>query len=318
MTRVTRRTFGLGIATGLAVGALARPARAETRTLRIGYQKIGAFALLKPTGKLEEVLKPLGYDVNWVQFPSGPPLLEALNAGAIDIGHGGESPPIFAQAASSNFLYIGHEPAAPEAEAILVPKESPLKSVAELKGRKVALNKGSNVHYLLVRALEKAGLRYDDIDIAFLAPADGRAAFEKGAVDAWVIWEPFRAAAEVAVGARTLADGTGLVANHEFFFSTKSFAAGGGKPVIDAVLAQSKAVYLKAAQDIDGTAETFSRSAGIPKEAFRLSLQRKSLDVLPITHEIVVQQQKIADVFHGLGLIPKPIRIADAVDKSAA
>ena len=193
--------------------------------VRIGFQKYGKLVLLKSKGSLEEKLKPLGYKVVWTEFPSGPPLLEALNVGAIDFGIAGETPPIFAQAAGAPLVYVAYEPPAPQGEAILVPKDSPLKSVADLKGKKVALNKGSNVHYLLVKALEKAGVKYTDIQPVFLAPADARAAFERGAVDAWVIWDPFQAAAEAATGARMLADGTGIVSNYQFYFSSKKFLA---------------------------------------------------------------------------------------------
>jgi sulfonate transport system substrate-binding protein len=186
-------------------------ARADEKVIRIGYQKYGTLILLKAKGSLEARLKPLGYRVAWAEFPAGPPLLEALNAGAIDFGSVGETPPIFAQAAAgARLTYVAHEPPAPRGEAILVPKDSPIRTVADLKGKKVALNKGSNVHYLLVRALEQAGVGYGEIQPVFLPPADARAAFERGAVDAWVIWDPYQAAAEAATGARTLADGTGL------------------------------------------------------------------------------------------------------------
>jgi sulfonate transport system substrate-binding protein len=161
--------------------------------VRIGYQKYGKLVLLKGRGTLEEKLKPLGYSVVWTEFPSGPPLLEALNVGSVDFGIAGETPPIFAQAAGAPLVYLAYDPPAPKGEAILVPKDSPLKSVADLKGKKVALNKGSNVHYLLVRALEQAGLKYTDIQTVFLAPADALAAFARGSVDAWVIWDPYEA-----------------------------------------------------------------------------------------------------------------------------
>ena len=154
----------------------------------------------------------------WTEFPSGPPLLEALNVGAIDFGNAGEAPPIFAQAAGAPLRYVAYEPPAPQGEAILVPKDSPLKSVADLRGKKVALNKGSNVHYLLVKALEKAGVKYSDISRCSWRRPTRRAAFERGSVDAWVIWDPFQAAAEAATGARTLADGTGIVSNYQFYF----------------------------------------------------------------------------------------------------
>src|ERR1700743_1098369 len=203
----------------------------QDKTVRIGYQKYGKLVLLKGKGSLEEKLRPLGYKVSWTEFPSGPPLLEALNVGAIDFGVAGETPPIFAQAAGAPLVYLAYDPPAPQGEAILVPKDSALKSVAELKGKKVALNKGSNVHYLLVKALEKAGLKYTDIQPVFLAPSDALAAFSRGSVDAWVIWDPYEAAAEASTGARVLADGTGIVSNYQFYFTSKSFLAQDAKAV---------------------------------------------------------------------------------------
>src|SRR4051794_8808424 len=146
--------------------------KADEKVIRIGYQKYGTLILLKAKGSLEAKLKPLGYRVAWAEFPAGPPLLEALNAGAIDFGSVGETPPIFAQAATgARLTYVAHEPPAPRGEAILVPKDSPIRTVADLKGKKVALNKGSNVHYLLVRALEQAGVGYNEIQPVFLPPA---------------------------------------------------------------------------------------------------------------------------------------------------
>src|SRR5687767_109214 len=139
-------------ASGLAVA----PSVAQDKTVRIGFQKYGKLILLKSKGSLEKKLAPLGFKVTWTEFPAGPQLLEAVNVGAIDFGNTGEAPPIFAQAAGTPLLYVAHEPPAPRGEAILVPKDSPIKSVTDLKGKKVALNKGSNVHYLLVKALEKA------------------------------------------------------------------------------------------------------------------------------------------------------------------
>ena len=149
-----RREFLAAAAALPLAGALTRRAAfADAKVLRIGYQKYGTLVLLKEKGTLEGALEPLGFSVTWSEFPGGPQLLEALNVGAIDFGTAGEAPPIFAQAAGAPLIYVGFEPPAPKGEAILVPKDSPLKTVAELKGKKVALNKGSNVHYLLVRAL---------------------------------------------------------------------------------------------------------------------------------------------------------------------
>src|SRR6201991_1423823 len=177
--------FGRKLLRGLFAAVLAAfvatAAHAEDKVVRIGFQKYGKLVLLKGKGTLEGRLKAIGYSVEWKEFPAGPQLLEALNVGAIDFGSTGETPPIFAQAAGAPLVYVAHEPPAPKGEAILVPKDSPIKTLADLKGKKIAFNKGSNVHYLLVKALEKAGLKYGDVQPVFLAPADARAAFEKGA-----------------------------------------------------------------------------------------------------------------------------------------
>ncbi|MCC6756304.1 MAG: aliphatic sulfonate ABC transporter substrate-binding protein, partial [Solirubrobacterales bacterium] len=207
---------------------------------------------------------------------------------------------------------VGHEPPAPRAEAILVPDDSPLKTIADLKGKNVALNKGSNVHYLLVKALESAGLAYGDITVSFLPPADARAAFEKGAVDAWVIWEPFLAAAEAATGARQLADGTDLVNNHEFYLASRALIDRDPK-VVDAIIESLGEVDDWVNANKDKVAEEFSPLLGIPAPILAVAVDRRTYGVQPITPEVVAQQQAIADVFFELGLIPKAIKIADAV-----
>ena len=148
-----------------------------------------------------------------------------------------------------------------------MPKDSKLNSIADLKGKKVALNKGSNVHYLLVKALEKAGVKYSEIEPAFLAPADARAAFERGAVDAWVIWDPFQAAAEAATGARILADGTGIVSNYQFYFASKKFFESDPK-IVDLVLAQLSALAAPAAPAAPATALRAENASGsVPEPA---------------------------------------------------
>jgi sulfonate transport system substrate-binding protein len=282
----------------------------EDKVVRIGYQKYGKLVLLKGRGTLEQKLKPLGYLVAWTEFPSGPPLLEALNVGSIDFGIAGETPPIFAQAAGAPLVYLAYDPPAPQGEAILIPKDSPLKSVADLKGKKVALNKGSNVHYLLVRALEKAGLKYSDIQPVFLAPADALAAFTRGSVDAWVIWDPYEAAAEAATGARILADGTGLVANHQFYFSSKKFLADNARAV-DAVLDALNEADDWTKNNIDAVAEQLSPSIGLPAAVLAVSLKRESYGIQPINNDVIASQQRIADTFVALGLVPKAINVSD-------
>lgn len=308
---VTRRRFG-ALAAGTLVAGWSAGAHAQEKVVRIGYQKYGTLILLKNKGLLEAKLKPLGYTVRWAEFAAGPQLLEALNAGAIDFGNTGEAPPIFAQAAGAPLVYVGYEPAAPEGEAILVPKNSPLKTVADLKGKTVALNKGSNVHYLLVKALETANVSYTDIKTAFLTPADARAAFERGAVDAWAIWDPFQAAAETTLEARQLTNGTGIVSNYQFYFSTQSFVEKAPE-VVNAVLAGVAEIGAWVKANPKAAAAEFSPLIGIPTPILEIALARQQYDVKPITPAVVAQQQQVADAFFKLGLIPKEIRISDAV-----
>ena len=282
----------------------------QDKVVRIGFQKYGKLVLLKSKGTLEEKLKAAGYKVVWTEFPSGPPLLEALNVGAIDFGNTGEAPPIFAQAACAPIQYVAYEPPAPKGEAILVPKDSKLTSVADLKGKKIALNKGSNVHYLLVKALEKAGIKYSEVEPVFLAPADARASFERGAVDAWVIWDPFQAAAEAATGARTLADGTGIVSNYQFYFSSKKFLES-DRRIVDLVLAQLGEVDDWAKGDIHAVADQLAPTIGLPVGVVEIALRRQAYGIKPITDSVIADQQQVADTFFALGLLPKQIKISD-------
>lgn len=302
--------LGLGLALGGASG-LAH-AQAGKEVLRVGFQKYGTLTLLKARGDLEKRLAPLGIEVKWVEFPAGPQLLEGLNVGSIDFGNVGEAPPIFAQAAGADLVYVANQPPSPAAEAIVVPKDSPLKSVAELKGKKVALNKGSNVHYLLVKALEKAGVAYGDIQTIFLPPADARAAFERGAVDAWAIWDPFLAAAEKQIGARVLADGRSLVANHQFYLASRPYAD--KKPQVVAAiideLVKLDAWALKSQKDV---ATVLAPQIGLDIGIAELATSRFAFGIKPISAAVAAEQQKIADTFFDLKLIPKAIRIADAL-----
>jgi len=312
--RQRRRTLGLLSAAGLTstLGALPQARAAQPlREVRIGYQKYGTLTLLKGRGLLEQRLRQQDIAVKWSEFPAGPQLLEGLNVGSIDFGTVGEAPPIFAQAAGAGLVYVGNEPPSPSSEAIVVPKTSTLRSLADLKGKKIALNKGSNVHYLLVKALEKAGIPYADIQPVYLPPADARAAFERGAVDAWAIWDPFLAAAEKQLGARVLADGTGLVANHQFYLAARNFARQ-YPDVVRAVLDELAKVDEWGKTHPKEVSAILAAQTGLPTEVVALAAQRYAYGVKAITPEVLREQQKIADAFHGLKLIPKPIVVRDA------
>jgi sulfonate transport system substrate-binding protein len=314
-----RRTLGLLSAT--AIGALASVSSTlalaqSQRTLRIGYQKYGTLTILKARGTLEKRLAAQGVDVKWSEFPAGPQLLEGLNVGSIDFGTVGEAPPIFAQAAGANLVYVANEPPAPFSEAIVVPQGSPLKNVSDLKGKKIALNKGSNVHYLLVKALEKAGLDYKDVTTIFLPPADARAAFERGSVDAWAIWDPFLAAAEKQIGARILADGKGLVSNHQFFLAARPYAEK-NQEIVRIIIDELVKVDEWGRQNIKQVAAILASQVGLEPAVVELAAQRYSYGVKPISRSVLEEQQRIADVFTHLKLIPKKINVRDAVLSTA-
>lgn len=287
-------------------------ANPKVEQLRIGYQKVDlGFLLLKNSGELEKKLAPLGVKVTWIEFPAGPQLLEGLNVGSIDLGTVGETPPIFAQAANAKIKYIGYKSAFPQAEAIIVPQDSPIKTVEDLKGKKIALNKGSNVHYLLVKALENARLNYSDIKPIFLPPADARAAFEKGSVDAWVIWDPFYAAAELKIGAKKLKDGVDLVNNYQFYLVEDSYLK--NKKIIDIFFAEIKKVDELLTKDPKQVAQILSSINGLDVEILELALKRAVFTTQYLTPEVIAEQQKIADTFYDLKLIPKKIDIKDIV-----
>jgi sulfonate transport system substrate-binding protein len=302
------------VATGTGLAFATTTASAEpAKELRIGYQKSASlFVLQKSQGTLEKRLAPLGVSVKWVEFPAGPQLLEGLNVGAIDVGFVGEAPPIFAQAAGAKFVYVGNDPAAPLAEAVVVPKDSALKTVADLKGKRIALNKGSNVHYLLVRLLEKNGLKYSDVTPVFLPPADARAAFEKGAVDAWAIWDPFLAAVEHQIGARQLADGTGAVNGFNYYLAETGFAQANPQ-VIKALFDNTQEAGRFVQADVARAAALIAPLQGLDVAVVETSLKRYRFGVVPLTPAVAAEQQKIADTFYELKLIPKPIRIVDAL-----
>lgn len=305
--RFLRRAVGLLLA-GLAVA----PAFAQdAATLRIGFQKYGTLTILKALGTLDKALAAQGIAVKWTEFPAGPQLLEGLNVGSIDFGTVGEAPPIFAQAAGAPLVYVGNEPPAPDSEAILVPKDSPVRSVADLKGRKVALNKGSNVHYLLVKLLEQAGVAYRDVNVAYLTPADARAAFERGAIDAWVIWDPFQAAAELQLGARVLADGKGVVNNYQFFLASRAYADRHPQ-VIRTVLEEIRKGDLWARENPAQAVDLLQPVLGLERPIVELAARRLAYGVQPVTREVLAHQQDIADAFHALKLIPRKLDVSQA------
>ncbi len=281
----------------------------KASVVRFGYQK--SLILLKSKGVLEKRLQPEGVSVQWIEFPAGPQLLEAMNVGSIDFGHTGETPPIFAQAAGAALTYIAGIAPSPASQAILVPQNSQVKTLADLKGKKIAVQKASSAHYLLVQLLEKAGLQYTDIQPVFLPPADARAALVKGSIDAWAIWDPFFAAAEKSVNARVLATGEGLNKQGGYYLASRNFATN-NKLTIKAILEEIKALEDWSNQNRDAVAETLSPVLGIDLDTMKKATQRKQFGVVPIDNSLIQVQQQVADKFYELKLLPKQVSIKEA------
>jgi len=305
-----RRLLKLAIALGAAWIAPAQSDEAEE--LRIGYQKgAGLLALLKAQGQLERLLAP-GWHITWAEFPAGPQLLEALNAGSVDFGYTGAPPPIFAQAADVDLVYVGAEPVGAATEAIVVKRNSPLITVADLKGRQVALQRGSSAHYLLLEALEQANLRFADIRPVYLQPAFARAAFETDRIDAWAIWDPYLAGAQSAMDLRVLADYTHLPETFGFYEASRAFAKRAPQllsQLID-VLKTAGAWALAHPSDV---AELLAPQVGLSLDVVETWQRRVRYGVRPMDARIIERQQQIADTFFVNQLVPKRVDVAAAV-----
>lgn len=284
---------------------------AEAKTINIGYQKANIFALLKYRGTLENEFKKQDVNIRWIEFPAGPQMLEGLNVGSIDLAATGDAPPIFAQAAQADFVYLGHSPANPKSEAIVVPENSSIKSVSDLKGKRVALNKGSDVNYLLVAALQHAGLNYSDITPVYLPPSDARAAFEKGVVDAWAIWDPFLAEVETNLPVRQIVNGENLVPHYTFFLASRNFAEKSPKHadvIIEQLVQQSEWANAHPQE----TADILSASTGLDKAIWLKALQRGEYGFTRMSDEAFAGQQKVADIFAKIRLIPESVDVKKA------
>lgn len=296
---------------GARAATPASPAQPNLPALRIGFQKGSLnLVLLKSLGLLEQRLP--GTTVTWVEFPAGPQLLEALAVGSVDFGATGDSPPVFAQAAGKDLFYVGTEPPKPDSSAILVKPDAPFRTLADLKGRRIAVQKGSSAHFLLVQAVGRAGLQWADIQPVYLPPADARAAFERGAVDVWVVWDPYYAAAEIDGSVRVLATSRGLTGNNTFYLASRALAA--REPVLRVLFGALTDTDAFVQRNRQETARRFAEFAGLGlATVHRVLNRRQPSPVGPLTPALVADQQAVADAFQQLGLIPRPIRVAEIV-----
>ncbi len=305
------RRAALGAIGSLAAGAALAQSNSP-RTVRLGYQKSSTLvAVLRLQGTLEQRLAPLGVALSWHEFTSGLPLLEALNLDNIDVSADvADTVPVFAQAAGAQLTFVAQEAPSPTAQAILVRADSPIRSVAELKGKRVGFAKAAGVHYLLIAALEKAGLSFNDIEPAYLTPADGRAAFERGSLDAWVVWDPFLTAAQKQAGARVLADGTGLASYQRYYLASTRFAQ--ARPDVLGVLyteLEKTGRWVK--QNPKEAAALLAPFWGLDAAIVEQANGKRSYAVRPVTPQNIVEQQKIADTFLAEKLLPRRVNAVD-------
>jgi sulfonate transport system substrate-binding protein len=296
-----------------ALAALSPYARAETavKEIRIGYQKNGVLVIARQRGTLEAYFKPAGIDVKWVEFSSGPPMMEAMNVGSIDYGAVGDSPPVFAQAAGAAIVYAAGQPIT-NGQGILVPQNSAIRTIADLKGKRIGFTKGSSAHNIVVQTLEKAGLTYSDITPVYLTPPDAGPAFANGSIDAWAIWDPYFAIGETKQNGRVLVNAHEITKTNSFFIANRDFSKHHGpilRQIID-VLA-STATWAEAHRD--EVAKSLSTVTGIPLDIQTIAANRAAFRIGPVTDDIVATQQGVADRFFKLGLIPKQIAIRDIV-----
>jgi sulfonate transport system substrate-binding protein len=307
-----RRALALvGSAAGAAALLGSAAVRAQTAELRIGYQKSSVNLMVVRERKLLESRLP-ATPLKWVEFPAGPQILEALAVGSLDFGFTGDTPPVFAQAAGKDIWYVGLEPPKPASSAILVPRNSPIRTLVDLKGKRIGFQKGSSSHYLVVRAIEKAGLQWSDVTPLYLTPSDARAAFERGALDAWGIWDPYYAAAEIDGHARVLATGKGLSSNNSFYLGSHALTQQPG--VLRALFASLSEADAWTKANLPQTARFLSDATGVPLAGtIRFLDRRTSGPVTVLSPADIADQQHVADAFSRIGLIPKPLRIADAV-----
>ncbi|NGZ86290.1 aliphatic sulfonate ABC transporter substrate-binding protein [Duganella aceris] len=304
MPQLRRRTL-LALFALLPLTSLAQN---PSTTLRIGYQKSSTLlTVLKLRGQLEQELAPLGVKISWHEFSSGLPLLEALNVDGVDLSADvADTVPVFAQAAGAQLTYFAQEAPSPSAQAIVVRTDSPYKTVADLKGKKIAVTKAAGSHYLLIASLEKAGLRFKDIEAAYLTPADGRAAFERGSVAAWVTWDPFLAGVQRQSEVRILADGRNVADYQRYYLASTAYAK--ARPDVLAVVFEAlnkTGKWVK--QSPKEAAELLAPAWGLDAKTVELANGRRSYEVRPVLKEALGEQQKIADAFFAEGLLPRKL-----------
>jgi len=276
-------------------------------TLVVGDQKGGSKALLQAAGLLDDT----EYQIDWKEFTSGPPLLEAMNGGSIHVGGVGNTPPLFAAAADGRFKVVQAATYGGRGDAIVVPKDSPVTSVADLVGKTVAVAEGSSANYNLLAQLDDAGLSYSDVDVSNLQPADALAAFTAGHVDAWAIWEPFTSQAEIDANARVIADGRKLA--NGYVFQVASDAALDDPATAAALkdyLSRIAQAQLWSQTHKQEWAKVWAQETGLSEDITLAAVKKRDIELVPIDQTVIDSEQEMADAFTDNKLIPDDIDVS--------
>lgn len=311
-----RREFLKLSTAAIAVAASPGASRAQAvaKEVRIGYQKTGVLVIARQQGTIEKRFAASGTQVKWIEFTSGPPMLEAISNGAADFGAVGDAPPIFAQAANANVVYAAASPIS-NGQGILVPPGSSIRTIADLKGKRIGFTKGSSAHNVVVQTLEKAGLTYEDIAPVYLTPPDAGPAFANGSIDAWAVWDPYFAIGEKKQNARILINAYEVAKTNAFFIANRDFANRQPGPLREVIAGLATAASW-AESNRDAVAKSLHEITGVPLDIQTLAASRASFAIGPLTEGIIETQQGVADRFHKIGLIPKKIAVRDIVWKS--
>jgi aliphatic sulfonates family ABC transporter substrate-binding protein len=291
-------------------GSVQEPSRSDALVLRIGFQKLGLLMLAKVHGALDTALAARGVSVQWVEYEGGLEIVEAMSAGELVAGVVGDCPAVFAQVQKVPMVYLAAEPPAPQGTALLVPATSSVRSIADLRGKRVAVSRASQAHYLLIRALEEAGLAVSDVDVQFVAPERGLRAFADGEVAAWSVWDPWLSGARQELGARVLRDATGLLPNSVCYVARRDFAERHGE-LVSQLLQQLELATAWVKSDPARAAELMAPKLGMSPRALLASLGRE-LSTRPLDAALIAAQQDIADRLLRLKLISRPVSVADA------
>ena len=307
-----RREF-LGLSVGGAIAALSSRAEAQAtvKEIRVGYQKTGVLVIARQQAVLEKRFAGKQIGIKWIEFTSGPPLLEAMSTGSVDLGAVGDTPPIFAQAANANIVYVAGSPIT-NGQGILVPANSNIRTIADLKGKRVGFTKGTSAHNVVIATLEKAGLTYEDITPVYLTPPDAGPAFANGSIEAWAIWDPYFAIGEKRQNGRILINASEVAKTNSFYLANRDFANAHVRETREVIDGLAEAARWAEANRAE-VASALAAVTGVPLEVQTVAANRASFLIGPVTDEIVTTQQAVADRFHRLGLIPKPIAVRDIV-----